>query len=759
MLGVLGPGAADGQPQLQVFPLGTEFQINTFTTGPFTSQSTTSRRVLGGDATGTFVAAWSSYDQDGSGHGMFGQRYTSTGSPLGTEFPINTFTTGFQLQPSVTSTAAGNFIVVWESGGQDGDGFGIFGQRYASSGTALGTEFQVNTVTTSDQSGADIAVDAAGNFVVVWANPFQDFASGQRFDSAGSPQGTQFQVNTVHTGFFENSPPAVAASRAGNFVVVWTADDDVFGKRYDSGGIPLGTEFQVNTYTTGYQYRHAAAADALGNVVVVWASDQDGGSGTVGTRGIFGQRYNSVGNPLGTEFRVNTYTTSIQTFPAVAAAPGGDFLVTWTSTGQDGDGNGTFGQYFNSLGIPNGTEFQISTFTTGDEEYGGVAASADGTFMVAWTSENGQDGYAQGVFGQRYLMAYETKSQMVGAAGTFGTDSGEGDGATTDDQVETTVTTPNAGPVTITERANSVTAPVGYSFVGQQVTISAPSASASTPLKIVFQLDASLRQNDPSKVILLRNGVCVPNCIGSVATCTGGPTMVNPSPCTPGTCDPCESIACVSNRCFAGPDIRLTVLTSTPSDWNFALPACPANPDPTCTSGFAKGLLTVKDAVPGKEKLIAKLIGGPLIAQADFGDPLGANGTLYTLCMYDNAGTLAGSARIVRAGDSTCSGGVTACWKTLGGAPPSGIGYKYNDTDNASDGIAKILFKASPSGARILFKAKGPAPPFPHGIPAALMSSNSVTLQVRGDDAPAPGCFSVALNDIKKQEPGAFKAK
>ena len=51
--------------------------------------------------------------------------------------------------PSVASDAAGNFVVVWDSADQDGSDVGVFGQRYASSGAPLGPEFRVNTYTTS----------------------------------------------------------------------------------------------------------------------------------------------------------------------------------------------------------------------------------------------------------------------------------------------------------------------------------------------------------------------------------------------------------------------------------------------------------------------------------------------------------------------------------------------------------------------------------------------------------------------------------
>src|SRR5438874_2511432 len=80
-------------------------------------------------------------------------------TPLGAEFRVNTFTAGDQrLFPhsgtAVATSAAGNSVVVWSSQGQDGNGWGVFGQRFDPSGNPQGTEFRVNTFTANDQQNA-----------------------------------------------------------------------------------------------------------------------------------------------------------------------------------------------------------------------------------------------------------------------------------------------------------------------------------------------------------------------------------------------------------------------------------------------------------------------------------------------------------------------------------------------------------------------------------------------------------------------------
>jgi len=261
-------------------------------------------------------------------------RETTWAQPAGAEFQVNTYTTGRQTFPAVAANADGNFVVVWDSLGRDGGGEGVFGQRFTSAGAAVGAEFQVNTYTTNDQTLPAVAADADGNFVVVWSSNDQDGSSqgvfGQRFTSTGAAVGAEFQVNTATTN--EQALPAVAADADGNFVVVWYSNEpfsglEIFARRYASTGAAIGAEFQVNTYTTGYQLYPGVAADADGDFVVVWESYQIG----IG-RGVFAQRYTSAGAAVGAEFQVNTYTTGFHGFrPAVATDADGDFIVVWYS--------------------------------------------------------------------------------------------------------------------------------------------------------------------------------------------------------------------------------------------------------------------------------------------------------------------------------------------------------------------------------------------------------------------------------------------
>ena len=241
---------------------------------------------------------------------------------------------------------------------------------------------------------------------------------GQRFDPAGMPIGAEFQVNTYTTD--SQRWPRVAAEPTGGFVVVWQSvsysagqDGDksgVFGQRFDAAGTPVGGEFQVNSYTTGDQSYPAVAQDPDGGFVVVWESGGYYGAQDGDRNGVFGQRFDAGGARAGAEFQVNSYTTGFQGSPAVAVDDSGNFVVVWASTdfpvSEDGDRSGVFGQHFARTGEPLGDQFQVNTYTAGDQGGPSIAAGADGRFVVVWQSgayffSGGQDGDQGGIFAQR----------------------------------------------------------------------------------------------------------------------------------------------------------------------------------------------------------------------------------------------------------------------------------------------------------------------------------------------------------------------
>jgi hypothetical protein len=189
---------------------------------------------------------------------------------------------------------------------------------------------------------------------------------------------------------------------AGHFVVAWGSSQngtyDIYAKRYNAAGVAIGTEFLVNTTLARTQYFPWAAMDADGDFVIAWQSDLQDTSGY----GIYAQRFSSAGAPQGAEFRVNTFVPFDQDFVYVSMNDAGNFVVVWESYNQDvPETYGVYAQAYSANGSAVGGEFRVNTQTAEDQSFPSVALADNGHFVVAWQSRF-QDGSQFGVYAQRY---------------------------------------------------------------------------------------------------------------------------------------------------------------------------------------------------------------------------------------------------------------------------------------------------------------------------------------------------------------------
>jgi len=380
-------------------PLGPEFQVNTYTT------DRQYRAKVAANAAGTFVVVWRSRGQDGDGYGVFAQRFDASGVPAGDEFQVNLVTTGEQREPAVALDDSGEFTVVWESASSYGSPDVVVGRRFDATGQPLGGEIEIGEGDGQDFTGLAVAPVGAGGFVVVWPGSVPVGPGGSSgvvarlFDSAGLPLSDGFLVNSSGTTIDE---PALATAPDGSFVVAWSelggpaSGYDVFARRYDAGGLPLDGAFQVNSFTVSDQTQAVVATSAAGDFVVAWVSDEQDGS----QKGVFGQRFDSSGSMVGAEFRANVFTSFNQWFPTVAAEPDGEFVVGWMTPTADGADYNVFLRHFDVSGRPLSGDVLVNSCTSDFQGIPRVAATGSGEFVVVWVS-NPQDGSDDGVFGQR----------------------------------------------------------------------------------------------------------------------------------------------------------------------------------------------------------------------------------------------------------------------------------------------------------------------------------------------------------------------
>ena len=230
------------------------------------------------------------------------------------------------------------------------------------------------------------------------------------FGQGAVPLGGEFEVNTYTTS--DQGEPAIAHLADGGFVVAWRSlepsdtdpyESNVRAQRFGADGDAIGEEFQVNSDIPGGQASPAVAGLTDGGFVILWHVLRQTGSGF----DLQGKIYTSGGTAVGEEFQVNSYSPGPQWAPEVATLPDGGFVVVWASLGSSGSDDfrlSTQARRFGADGSPVADDFQVNTYTTADQTRGAVTALADGGFMVVWRNivRSGTDILANSVQGQRY---------------------------------------------------------------------------------------------------------------------------------------------------------------------------------------------------------------------------------------------------------------------------------------------------------------------------------------------------------------------
>lgn len=264
----------------------------------------------------------------------------------------------------------------------------------------LGVETRVNIRTAGTQQHAAIAAGSAGCTVVAWESQEQDgdgFAvAAIVYDTSGTATVSEFIVNTTTAG--DQRFPAVAMADNGHFAVSWMSygqDGDGWGvyyALYDTAGTIIQGETLAHPETSGQQTFPAIAMAPSGEFVLAWGSNGD----------IYGRVFDAEGDAVTASFLVQDSTTAAwETYPEVAMGAGGQLVMTWQSTATNGSGTNVYARRFNTAGVPLSAPYLVNTYTTGNQTEPSVAMDTAGRVTIVWSSY-AQDGDAYGVYGQRY---------------------------------------------------------------------------------------------------------------------------------------------------------------------------------------------------------------------------------------------------------------------------------------------------------------------------------------------------------------------
>jgi hypothetical protein len=311
------------------------------------------------DASGGLVV-WADNFTDGDGSGISARRLDGSLSGVFGSFAVNDTAAGNQSKPAAAVLSTGGAVVAWQS--QQGADTDIYLRCFSPSYTNYGGDVLVNTHTLDQQADPVVVALGDGEFVVAWSS-YNEAGAGsmkdvylRRFDSVGDPLGPALRVNQTTT--LNQRTPSLCRLSDGSFMVAWVSetqtfvgtnevfDVDVKARHFTSTGSPVSGEFKVNTAPNPCA-NPALSGSAAGGFAVAWSQKDLGNSSN--SWEVVARAYVAPGSAGSTPVMLNQESYGDQFGPQLASI-GGDYFAIWTSMGQDGSHEGVFGRFMTSLG-------------------------------------------------------------------------------------------------------------------------------------------------------------------------------------------------------------------------------------------------------------------------------------------------------------------------------------------------------------------------------------------------------------------------
>jgi hypothetical protein len=338
-------------------------------------------------ANGDAFAVWAQQRTDG-GFDIWANRYTPAAgwgaAELIEDGADNAGT------PQVAVDAKGNAMAVWSQPDAAADHIRV--NRYVAGVGWSGVEL-VEQNTAADIGGAQIAMDAAGNAFVVWAQ-----SDGAGFNiwanryAAGSGWATAQMIEQDDAG--DALSPQIAVNPSGNAVAVWQLSGDTQNVLVNNyvAGTGWGTVRVINVETAGAALRPQVAMDAIGNAVAVW---EQGGKNTGGD--IWASRFTpSTGWGTATLLEQDNVGTAGR--PQIAIDATGNAMAVWQQT-QGARTNILASRYV--LGSGWGRTELVDASDTGDAANPQIAMHASGNAVAVWEQF---DGLRSNIVANRYTV-------------------------------------------------------------------------------------------------------------------------------------------------------------------------------------------------------------------------------------------------------------------------------------------------------------------------------------------------------------------
>lgn len=147
-------------------------------------------------------------------------------------------------------------------------------------------------------------------------------------------------------------------------------------------------DVQANVFTSSTQDAAAIDVAADGSMVAVWTSKRQ----ERGSFGIYAQRLNRAGVPIGNELHVNQCLPGLQRRPDIVICPNGNTWIVWESYGQDGQAGSVVARVFDREMHPLTDEIPVNRTREGTQYDPVLAANDHGEVLIVWVDDRMPEG-------------------------------------------------------------------------------------------------------------------------------------------------------------------------------------------------------------------------------------------------------------------------------------------------------------------------------------------------------------------------------
>ena len=347
---------------------------------------------------GQFLVVWQSGNGawPGNGWDVFARIFDEGGTPIGSEFQVNSAEDGLQMKPEVVGMTDGRFLVVWSSYEGGNEGYSIHG-RFVGTDGGLQPEFVVSATPGTGFDGLGVATWDDGRFVVTWSQPTAQTGSSIYVQLFGSDEMTAGPETVVVTESGGSKPtnPAITTLGDGGFVIGWKTPSAVTAQRFNENGIEIPDSL-VGIPDAQWPDISICNTNNEERVVLAWKSL----SGGFGENEIVLRIMDLFLSPLVEDIVTNDQEPGISKggYPTVCSSGGTSIYIAWQESSSQGFATNVWLSAFDAVdGAALFGPFQLGAVPDAIPSLPAIAAWPDGRTIVVWQASD-MDGSETGVF-------------------------------------------------------------------------------------------------------------------------------------------------------------------------------------------------------------------------------------------------------------------------------------------------------------------------------------------------------------------------